>query len=76
MKKMDEKERKIKSFIKERTWIFIGSFVLAYMFFGIGLILGASAFSFVFYNGMWTFVMVALALDTKATILRIFNDEE
>jgi len=72
---MRGREREIKSFIKERTWMFIGSFVLAYMMFGIGLIFGTSIFIFIIYYGMWTLVMVALAIDTKATILRIFNDE-
>jgi len=76
MKKMDEREKKIKSFMENRIWVFIGSFVLAYVFFGIGLIFGASTLSFIVVNGIWTFVMVALAIDTKATILRIFNDEQ
>jgi len=75
MKKMDEKEREIKSFIKERIGVFVSSFILAYMVFSIGLIIGASAFFFVIFDGMWTLVMVALAIDTKATILRIFSDE-
>lgn len=72
---MSVQDEKIKSFMEERTCVFVWGVILAFVLFSIALISKMSAFSFIIYSGIWTGVIVVFVLDMKATMIRILNNE-